>query len=100
MLENSSSGDSEQTMAEGAKIIYEKFKNVLEKEGLEKIESSGKPFDPQIHEALMMQPINDKKQHDIILDVFQEGFKLKDKLLRPSKVIVGKFEEKQENSSD
>ena len=95
MLEKSSNGENEQSVLEGAKLIYEKFCQVLEKEGLEKVNALGEKFDPEIHEALMMKPIDDKEEHDKVLEVFLDGFKLQNRLLRPSKVIVGKYENNQ-----
>jgi molecular chaperone GrpE len=95
MLEKSSNGENEQSVLEGAKLIYEKLRQVLEKEGLEKVNALGEKFDPDIHEALMMKPIDDKEEHDKVLEVFLDGFKLQNRLLRPSKVIVGKYENNQ-----
>ncbi len=99
MLERSEEGENERSVLEGARLIYEKLVQILEKEGLQKIDALGQPFDPQIHEALMLRPTEDKEKHDTVVEVFQEGFMLKDKLLRPSKVVVGKFEEPSEDGS-
>jgi molecular chaperone GrpE len=92
MFEKSSNGENEQSVLEGAKLIYEKLRQVLEKEGLEKVNALGEEFDPEIHEALMMKPIDNEDEHDRVIEVFQDGYKLQDRLLRPSKVIVGKYE--------
>ncbi len=93
MVDKSTDKEEDSTVFEGAKLIYGKFLQILEKEGLEKIEAIGEKFDPQIHEALMMKPIDDEADHDKIVEVFQDGFLLKDRLLRPSKVVVGVFED-------
>lgn len=93
MVDKSTENEEDGTVFEGAKLIYGKFLQILEKEGLEKIEAVGEKFDPQIHEALMMKPIDDEADHDKIVEVFQDGFLLKDRLLRPSKVVVGVFED-------
>ncbi len=93
MLKKSVEGTNEQSILEGAKIIHDKFYQILKAEGLEKIEAEGKDFDPQIHEAMMMQKTPDQKKHNKILNVFQDGYKLKDKLIRPAKVIVGNYQE-------
>lgn len=92
MIEKSSEEHSEQSVLEGAKLIYEKFNQLLEKEGLTKINALGEKFDPQLHEALMMHPIDEESKHETVIEVYQEGYKLHDKLLRPSKVVVGKYE--------
>lgn len=91
MFEKSSKGENEQSILDGAKLIYEKLQQTLEKEGLTKVDALGEKFDPELHEALMMKPIDSEEEHDKVIEVFQEGFKLQDRLLRPSKVIVGKY---------
>ncbi len=93
MVEKSQGERNEQSVLEGAKMIYEKFNQALKELGVEQIEAQGKEFDPQIHEAMMMQKIPDKAQHNKVLNVFQNGYKINNRLLRPSKVIVGNFEE-------
>lgn len=93
MLDKSSAGENREGVLEGARIIYEKLVQILEKEGLEKIDALGQQFDPELHEALMMKPTEVEAEHNVIVEVFQDGFRLKDRLLRPSKVIVGQFEE-------
>lgn len=100
MTEKAEAGQNEQSILEGAKMIYEKLKQILTNEGLEKIESLGQRFDPEVHEALIMKPIEEKHKHEHVVEVFQEGYKLKERLLRPSKVIVGKFEDKKSSNNE
>lgn len=95
MFKKSLAGANEQSILEGARLIYENFNQILEKEGLERMRVLGEKFDPQLHEALMMRPIDNKEEHEKIIEVFQDGFKYKNRLLRPSKVIVGKYENHQ-----
>jgi len=97
MMEKSEHGNNEKSVLEGARIIYQKLMDILQKEGLEKIEALGKDFDPSVHEALMIQP-SSREHHEKVINVFQDGYKLKDRLLRPSKVVVGKFEAQTEES--
>jgi molecular chaperone GrpE len=97
MLEKSAAGENEQSVFEGAKLIFEKLMNILKKQGLEKIEALGKEFDPNIHEALLMQPTEDESQHNRVLSVFQEGFTIGEKLVRPTKVIVGQYNQNNKN---
>lgn len=92
MIDKSSAGENRDGILEGARMIYEKFVQILEKEGLEKIDALGQQFDPELHEALMMKPTEVEAEHNIVVEVFQDGFRLKERLLRPSKVIVGQFE--------
>lgn len=95
MFKKSLAGANEQSVLEGARLIYENFNQILEKEGLERMRVLGEKFNPQLHEALMMRPIDNKEEHEKVIEVFQDGFKFKDRLLRPSKVIVGKYENHQ-----
>jgi len=77
---------------EGIKLIYSKFRATLEAQGLTEIDAKGKPFDPHLHEAVMHQ----EGEEDIVIEEVQKGYKLKDRVLRPSKVIVGKGKEKED----
>ncbi len=79
-------------------MIYNKFFQVLKNEGLEKIEAVGNEFDPQEHEAMMMQNVDSIEHHNRIINVFQEGYRLRGRLIRPSRVVVGKFEENKEEA--
>ncbi len=92
MIEKSTDESNEDSVIEGAKIIFDKFVQILEKEGLTRIDAVDQPFDPEIHEALMMKPIDNEDEHNKIVEVFQEGYFLRDKLLRPTKVVVGNFQ--------
>ena len=63
------------------------FENTLEKLGVKKIESLGKTFDPNLHNAVMH--VDDESQgENLIVDVFQEGFMLGDKVIRFAMVKV------------
>ncbi len=92
MLEKSNNNENEVSVIEGAKMIYEKFLQILEREGISKIEALGQEFDPNIHEALMMRPTENKDDNDKVIEVFQDGFVLNDRLIRPTKVVVGKYQ--------
>lgn len=90
MLEKSGAADSETSVIEGAGMIFENFQRILEKEGVQKIDALGKTFDPLLHEAVMMKPVEKEEDKDRVVEVFQEGFTLNEKLLRPSKVVIGR----------
>ncbi|MDP8206694.1 MAG: nucleotide exchange factor GrpE [Candidatus Electryonea clarkiae] len=89
MLANAESGNNTKSLVEGAKMIRQKLYGVLIQRGLEKIEAEGQPFDPDYHEALLEQPSTDVEPGTVI-GVHQNGFTLKGKLIRPSKVIISK----------
>lgn len=83
-----------ETMKKGAQIIYDKFKLILQKQGLKEIESEGKPFDVNLHDA-MLQMENDKLKPNTVINVVEKGYFLKEKVLRHSKVVVSKKSEKE-----
>ena len=71
---------------EGIKIIYAQLYSVLEAEGLKPIKATGEKFDPYKHEVLMKEESD--KPDDTILEEFQKGYMLNDKVLRHSKVKI------------
>jgi len=82
----------ESSWTEGIKLIYNKFKTTLEAQGLTEIEARGEPFDPRLHQAVMQQ----EGEEGMVIKETQKGYKFKEKVIRPSLVIVGKGEEKKE----
>lgn len=75
------------TIEEGIKLVYSKLMKTLEEQGIKKIESIGKPFDFNLHEAVM-QMQNDSVPAHTVLEEVQSGYIYKDKVIRHSKVIV------------
>ena len=73
--------------ARGVELIYQRFFDALRKMGLEPIETGGKRFDPNIHEAVQ-QVRTDEAEDQAILDEFEKGYNFRGKLLRPAKVKV------------
>ena len=78
-----------ETFGKGVELVYDKFNKILQKQGIKEIESKGKLFDVNKHEAIMQTP-DDKLEPDTIVDVAEKGYDLKDKVLRHAKVIVSK----------
>ncbi len=68
-------------------LAYKNFTDVMKKVGVEPIDAEGQTFDPNFHEAVMQTPTADKPEHTIIAEL-QKGYKLGDKVLRPSLVNV------------
>ena len=68
-------------------LAYKNFTEVLNKAGLETIKAEGEMFDPNFHEAVMQTPTSEKEEHTIIAEL-QKGYKLGDKVLRPTLVNV------------
>ena len=74
---------------EGIQLILRQFKDFLEKEGVEEIETEGKPFDPNFHEAMMTEQ-GDEDQSGQVARELQKGYTYHDEVLRPAKVAVYK----------
>lgn len=72
---------------DGIKIIYDQLLNALKNEGVSEIEALDKPFDANIHQALMSEKVDDKEA-GIVIEVLQKGYLLKDRILRPAMVKV------------
>jgi molecular chaperone GrpE len=77
----------------GVELIRKQLQDALEKLGLRPIPARGEPFDPRLHEAIEMVDSNEVKDHHV-LDELQRGYKLKDRLLRPSMVRVARNSKK------
>jgi len=74
-------------LMKGMQMVHDNFLQVLGKFGLEKIEAEGQPFDPEMHSALMQQP-TDEVPPQTVVQVAQNGYRLKDRTIRPASVIV------------
>lgn len=81
--------DQDDSFVKGIIMIRDSFWKVLEKEGLEEIESDGVEFDPNLHHAFQTEENEDFKSNYII-ETYQKGYKLNDRVIRPSMVKVAK----------
>jgi molecular chaperone GrpE len=72
---------------EGIHLVYDKFKKLLEEQGVVKIEAVGKPFDVHYHEAIMQRK-DENAEPNTVLDEIESGYIYKDRVIRHSKVIV------------
>lgn len=73
---------------EGMTLIYNKFVKYLEQNGVKAMDTAGKDFDPDIHEAIAMVPAQDPAQKGKIIDTVSKGYIMNDKVLRHAKVAV------------
>ena len=85
-----------QPWVEGVAMVERKFKAILESQGVCAIEALGQPFDPHYHEAMR----RDTGEEDVILEEYQKGYAMQDKLLRPARVVVGNGEEDTKEEED
>lgn len=79
--------DAHDAWIEGVKLVERKLRGVLESEGVTPIEAVGKPFDPNLHEAVAHEETTDHADNEVIGEV-QRGYMLHDRVLRPSLVRV------------
>lgn len=87
---NAEADDSTEVFSEGVNLVYQKLYNALSARGLEPMESNGEPFDPEFHEAVTEIPAPTEDMKGRIIDTVEKGYKLKDKIIRHAKVVVGK----------
>lgn len=80
-----------ESWCEGLGHIQNMWKNVFDKFGIQEIETIGKEFDHNIHEAIGFESYEDKNDHEILKEV-QSGYTLGGKVIQPAKVIVNKIE--------
>lgn len=79
--------DKTKSLLQGMDMVYRGLIDALKSEGVEVIEAVGKQFDPQIHQAVM-QVEDAEFESNTIIEEFQKGYKLKDRVIRPSMVKV------------
>jgi len=77
---------------DGIRLIWGKLKSTLETQGLSEIKTVGEAFDPYLHEAVRQ----DKGKEGMVIEEVQKGYKFNDKVIRPSKVVVGGGEDEPE----
>jgi molecular chaperone GrpE len=79
--------DQVKSLLHGMEMVYRNISDALQKEGAEVIEAVGKEFDPHLHQAVM-QVEDASYDSNIVVEEFQKGYKLKDRVIRPSMVKV------------
>ena len=77
------------SLKEGLDMILKQFSTFLEKEKVEPIKAIGEKFNPEFHEALTSEESNDHEE-DTIISQFVKGYKINNRVLRPSQVIIAK----------
>lgn len=86
-LEHMTEETDVQKIKEGIQLVYNKFIKTLDDQGVKKIESIGKPFSVEFHEALMQRADDSVPPHTVI-DELETGYMYKDRVIRHAKVIV------------
>jgi molecular chaperone GrpE len=75
---------------EGILLVFNKLRNTLQAKGLKDMKSMGETFNPDFHEAITEIPVADPAMQGRIVDEVEKGYYLNDKIIRFSKVVVGK----------
>ncbi len=78
-----------ESVKEGVELIYQKFKGYLTSNGVTEIEAVGQKFDTEVHEAITTFPAPTPEQKGMVIDCMTKGYKLNDKVIRFSQVVVG-----------
>ncbi|MGB2985265.1 MAG: nucleotide exchange factor GrpE, partial [Phycisphaerae bacterium] len=81
--------DNLTAVVDGVRLVYDNFIKALRDHGLEMIEALHRPFDPNVHEALMQQSAADYEPGTVVEQI-AKGYRLGDRVIRPTKVIVSK----------
>lgn len=78
-----------QSLQAGIAAIQQQLKRVLAEAGLEEVDANGKPFDPNLHEAVSQQETADVPEGQVVQQL-RKGYRLRERLLRPASVVVSK----------
>lgn len=88
-LDAADASNIEDSFLDGVKLVANKFEDVLEKSGVERIDEAGVPFDVNLHDAMLRQPSpDDSTESDTVLQVLESGYKVGNRVVKHAKVIV------------
>jgi len=79
------------SVIEGVLLVRSQLEGVLRGYGAERITAVAQAFDPKQHEAISMLPVTDPRAHGTVIDQIEAGWRFGDRLLRPAKVVVGRY---------
>jgi len=82
-------GEPDQGLVAGVRMVRDQFEQVLLRQGIERIEAIGRPFDPREHEAIAMEDVEPARRGRVASQV-AAGYRFAGKVLRPAKVVVGR----------
>lgn len=88
-LANNVTSEDIKAVKEGFVLVSTKFRSILEGKGLKAMDSKGKPFDSELHEAIANIPAPEKKLKGKVVDDVEKGYLLNEKVIRFAKVVVG-----------
>jgi len=91
-------GDAD-SFLQGVELVQRELIATLANHSVNEVEALGRPFDPALHEAMTLLP-DDSVAPNTVIEVLQKGYKLRDRLLRPARVIVAKAPERGDENED
>lgn len=86
-IQAADSGGNSSGLLDGIRLVHQNLLAALARHGVQAIAAEGKSFDPVFHEALVEQPCPDKPERTVLQE-FQKGYTLHDRVIRPTKVVV------------
>ena len=103
-LQHIDTANDSESIKKGIKLVYEKLLKVLDEQGIKKMESVGKPFNVDYHDALMQRK-NEKVEPHTVLEEIEPGYIYREKVIRHAKVIVSEdlsedIDQPEESNSD
>ena len=78
-------------LVEGLILVRTQLLQTLKEEGLERIPVLGLTFDPHVSEAVATEPVSESEHHNVVVKELQRGWRLKDRIARPSRVVLGEY---------
>lgn len=91
-LEHAEGIENANLLVEGISMTRRRFLQTLERHGVEPISPEGDLFDPNIAEALRMDPVDSQERHDRVTETLRPGYRLGEYVIRPARVAVGRCE--------
>lgn len=81
--------DNLSAVKDGIAVVDKSMKKTFKKIGMEPITSVGKELNPEFHEVITTVPVDEKKKKGVVIDEIEKGYKLKDRVIRVAKVVIG-----------
>lgn len=79
------------SLLQGVELVEKAFRDGFEALGLAEVGAEGQPFDANVHEALTMMPVQDEAMDGKVVQVFDQGYRVGSRVIRPARVVVGQY---------
>jgi molecular chaperone GrpE len=88
-VQNTEGGAANQSLQTGVNMVFQQLKKTLTETGLEEVDATGKPFDPNLHEAVSQKETTEAPEGQVVQQL-RKGYKFRERLLRPASVVVAR----------